>query len=126
MASDKVVINVTAAKINADVAGAGIIQESSGALATQTAQIQTVTANYTATASDGTILVNASSGNVTITLPAAAASNAGLKITIKKTDNSSNTVSVGTVDGTTKTWNVQWQGYIVQSDGSNWYVVGIF
>ncbi len=116
--------NVTAAKINSDVAGAGIIQETSGALATQTAQITTVNADYTATVTDGTILVNASSGNVTITLPGSATT--GMKITIKKIDNSSNTVSVGTVDGTTKTWNVQWQGYIVQYDGTNWYVVGIF
>ncbi len=94
-------------------------------MATQAAQIQTVTANYTATANDGTILVNASGANVTITLPAAAAANAGLKIVIKKIDNSSHSISVGTVDGVTKTWNVQWQGYIVQSDGSAWYVVGI-
>jgi hypothetical protein len=87
-------------------------------------------ANYSATSADGTILVDCAGGSRTITLPAAA-TNKGLKISIKKVDASGNSMIVnsagGNIDGVaSKSTIVPNQGYIFQSNGTNWYVVGIF
>jgi hypothetical protein len=87
-------------------------------------------ANYSATSADGTILVDCTAGSRIITLPAAA-TNKGLKISIKKVDASGNSMVVnsagGNIDGVaSKTTIVPNQGYIFQSNGTNWYVVGIF
>jgi hypothetical protein len=60
-----------------------------------TNQIRTVTANYTALTTDSIILCNATSGNITITLYTSVG-NSGRKLTIIKTDSSTNTV---TIDG---------------------------
>jgi hypothetical protein len=89
-----------------------------------------ISANYNALATDGTILVDCSGGSRTISLPAAA-SNKGLKLSIKKVDGSANALVInslgGNIDGTaTKTTIVPNQGFVIQSNGSNWYVVGIF
>jgi len=51
----------------------------------------TVSANYTVTGSEGPILVDASSGPVTITLPALTATD---RVTIKKIDTSANGVTI--------------------------------
>ena len=90
-----------------------------------------VASNYTATIMDGTILVDASSADVVVTLPMANSANKGLRLSIKKIDSSINYLVIiaesGTIDGVpSKSTNVPWQGYIVQSNGLNWFVVGIF
>lgn len=90
-----------------------------------------VSSNYTATIMDGTLLVDASSGDVVITLPMASSANKGLRLSIKKIDTSINNLIIiaesGTIDGAAnKTTNVPWQGYIVQSNGAGWFVVGTF
>jgi hypothetical protein len=90
--------------------------------------IRTETANYTATAADETILMNATSGDVTVTLPAAAA---GKRYTIKKLNAPPNKVKIvpssGTIEGVTDIeWSVKYQGYTVQSDGTNWWIVAKF
>ncbi len=54
--------------------------------------VTTKTGNYTATAADETILVDCTSGAVTITMPSA--STAGKRITVVKTDASANKVTV--------------------------------
>jgi hypothetical protein len=89
------------------------------------------TANYTADATDYTILVDATSGAVTITLPAAAGTAvAGRIYIIKKTDVSGNAVTVDangseTIDGaTTYPLASQWKYVTIQSDGVNWFVIG--
>ena len=92
--------------------------------------IRTETANYTALAADETILVNATSGTVVITLPNAATAT-GKKYTVKKIDTSGNGVNVrsagGTIDGnaagTGITGSLPWQGWVFQSDGTNWFIV---
>jgi hypothetical protein len=95
------------------------------------AGIRTETANYTAVATDGTILVDATGGAVTVTLPAVAAVPTGIKFIIKKIDASANNVVLAgngaeLIDGTnTRTWNTQWQGYVIQSNGTSWFIVGI-
>ena len=90
--------------------------------------IATKTADYTATTADGTILVDAAAGNVTITLPTAA-SMAGRKLIIKKIDSSINSVTIDangaeTIDeNTTAVITVQWMTYVIQSDGTTWYII---
>ena len=89
--------------------------------------IVTKTANYTASTTDETILVNAA-GLVTITLPTAVGV-AGKIYTVKKIDNTAYattiaTTSSQTIDGlTTYTLSNQYGGVNVQSDGSNWYII---
>ncbi len=87
------------------------------------------TANYTLLASDEAILFNATGGNLVAFLPAVASTN-GKTYYIKKTDSSSNTVTltadgVETIDGTsTKVISVQNGFYIVTSTGTDWKVFG--
>ncbi len=87
------------------------------------------TSAYTATATDHTILASSASGAYTVTLPSAAALS-GREYVIKKTDSSANTVTVGTtssqtIDGlTTYALSAQYKYVRVQSDGSNWFIIG--
>jgi hypothetical protein len=118
--------DVTVLTIN----GSGVVHTQAISNLSSFGNIVTKTGNYTATSTDGTIVVDASGGNVTVTLPAASSTTLGLKLSIKKIDTSGNNVIIDgdgseTIDGqTTMTWNVPWQGYVVQCDGTGWYVVG--
>jgi len=87
--------------------------------------IKTVTANYTATESDNTILVNASGGAVTVTLPSPSGI-AGRWYSIKKIDSSVNAVTVsGSIEGASSyTLASQYKYVRVQTDGSAWYIFG--
>ena len=90
--------------------------------------VVTKTANYTAAATDETILVNAA-GLVTITLPTAVGIS-GKIYTIKKVDATSYATTVATtssqtIDGqSTFPLPNQWGGVNVQSDGYNWVIIG--
>jgi hypothetical protein len=85
-------------------------------------------ADYTLTASDRTVLVDASGAARTMTLPAAA-SHLGRVYSIKKTDSSANTVTVDgnaseTIDGAlTKVLTAQYEVVTIQSDGANWHII---
>lgn len=78
-----------------------------------------------------TVIVDASGASRTITLPTAASSARRVYV-IKKSDSSINTVTIDgngseTIDGaTTNVISIQYAGKIIQSDGTNWYVVGSF
>lgn len=88
----------------------------------------TKTANYTVTEADRDklILVDATSGAVTITLLAAATAGDGFRVAIKKIDSSGNAVTVDgnlseTIDGaTTSTLSTQYDTENIISNGSNW------
>lgn len=90
--------------------------------------ISTKTANYTITATDSTILVDATSGNITITLPAVSGTT-GRQYVIKKIDSSVNTVTIDgnsseTIDGaTTQSITTQWDAITIQSNGSAWFII---
>jgi len=92
------------------------------------AAITTKNANYNATSSDETILGNASTSNITITLPTAVGAT-GKTYVVKKIDSSANTVTIATtssqtIDGTlTRVFSNQYTGAQVQTDGSNWYIL---
>lgn len=89
--------------------------------------VVTKTANYTAKVTDEVILVDATSGNVTITL--ISASRTPNKYTVKKIDSSANTVTVAAASGqnidgdTTKVLSGQWDKTTVIPSGNNWYTV---
>jgi hypothetical protein len=91
----------------------------------------TKVANYTADATDYTIFVDATSGVITITLPAAAGTpTSGRVYIIKKIDASGNAVTVDgnaseTIDGaTTYPLASQYKYVTIQSNGVNWFVIG--
>lgn len=87
------------------------------------------TANYTATESDEFIAVDATSGAVTITLPAVATTRAGKVYTVKKTDTSANAVIIDgnsseTIDGdTTQILFTQYAFVTIVNTGAAWLVV---
>ena len=87
------------------------------------------TADYTATATDTTILVDASGAARTIMLPAASGISGRIYV-IKKTDSSGNAVTVDanaseTIDGaTTYALSAQYKFVVIQCDGTNWHIIG--
>jgi hypothetical protein len=95
-------------------------------------EFRTSSAPFTASGSvePGTsvVLVDATAGAVTITLPAANVS-AGRSITVKKTDASVNAVTIDgsgaeTIDGaTTKSLPAQYDSVTVFCDGTQWWIV---
>lgn len=89
--------------------------------------IATITAAYTMVETDGTILIDASSSAVTATLPSAA-NLKGKRFTIKCTD-ATNTATLDgdgseTIDGAASITLALNVFVTVQSDGTNWAVVG--
>jgi hypothetical protein len=108
--------------------GYGALSWAEGAAQATSAPISTKSSNYTLTTADGTILVDAISGGITITLPAAASA-AETIFTIKKKDVTSNIVTVDAngaelIDGsTTYTLSTQYEAIKIQSDGSAWWII---
>ncbi|MEO0090563.1 MAG: hypothetical protein ABIK75_05605 [candidate division WOR-3 bacterium] len=89
--------------------------------------VRTVSVNYTATDSDYMILVDASGGARTITLPVVA----GRVYIVKKIDTSGNDVYVvpasGTIDGASNfRLSSQWKCVSVISDGTNYYIISSY
>ncbi len=91
--------------------------------------IVTKTSSYTASTSDHTILCNNTSGAITITLPSVAGCTGRIYV-IKKTSAAGNNVTIqgnsGTenIDGiSTQILSVQYSSYMIQSDGSAWYIL---
>ena len=86
------------------------------------------TANYTATASDYSIICNNTSGAITISLPAASGC-AGRTYVIKKISGALNNVVIDpnaseNIDGaSTRTLTAQYESVLIQSDGSNWFIL---
>ncbi|MDN5275060.1 MAG: hypothetical protein JWP06_961 [Candidatus Saccharibacteria bacterium] len=88
----------------------------------------TKTSNYTITGTDVVIFANATSGNVTITLPVASA-NAGYRFYVKRIDGSANTCAIAgsgadTIDGQASvSLDLRYTSLTVVSDGSTWYII---
>jgi len=94
-------------------------------------EISTKTADYTVTETDHTILVDATSGNVTIILRTAVGSKQDYLI--KRIDNSGNTVTVATtssqtIDGSTTYTGLttQWSTVKVKANGVNYFITAKF
>lgn len=94
------------------------------------APITTVTTNTTldADVDGGTVLVDATAGNVTVTLPAAADADER-RYSIKRLDASVNTVTIAAdgaelIDGSnTATLVVQYESVTIHCDGSAWWIL---
>ena len=88
----------------------------------------TKTSNYTITGSDVVVFANATSGNVTITLPTASA-NAGYRFYVKRIDGTGNNCTVArsgsdTIDGQASiSLDLQYTSLTLVSDGSVWYIL---
>ncbi len=88
----------------------------------------TKTANYTATASDHTIICNNTGAAITISLPTASGCS-GRIYCIKKISGALLNVTIDpngaeTIDGSaTRILTLQYEGVMIQSDGSNWVVL---
>ena len=88
----------------------------------------TQTTNYTITSNDTVVFADATSGNVTITLPVASGL-AGYRFYVKRIDNSAHTViitrsSTDTIDGLTSfTLDLQYTAVGLISNGSLWYIL---
>jgi prefoldin subunit 5 len=91
--------------------------------------ITTTTSNYTLSSNDYSVLANASSGAITITLPTASGI-AGRIYVIKKIDSSANAVTITpntgqTIDGANSyALSTQYKYVVLQSTGSNWVIIG--
>lgn len=85
------------------------------------------TGNYTVTANDETILGNATSGQITFSLPAVSGTQ-GKRYWFKKVDSSNNGVVIDpdgseTIDGAANyQLTVQYESILVESDGSTWWI----
>ncbi len=94
----------------------------------QALPVTTKTATYTAAASDYTILCNNTSGAININLPAASGCSGRIYV-VKKVSGAGNNVVIDgnaseNIDGaTTRTLATQYESVMIQSDGSNWYIL---
>lgn len=90
----------------------------------QPGQIIEVTGDYTVQDADEWLLVDASAAAVTVTIPDAYTVPGG-QLTLKKTDSSSNAVTLGaTIDGAASpTLTAQYASRTIRSDGTAWWVV---
>lgn len=92
-----------------------------------TTAVATISSNTSLNTSHHVVLVDASSAQVTLTLPSAATTSAR-QYMIKKKDSSSNAVVVSasnsqTIDGQASlSFNTQYEAIMVVSDGSNWFI----
>jgi hypothetical protein len=90
--------------------------------------VQAKTTTYSALATDGVILADATAGTWTLTLPPVSS---GRSLTVKKTDATANVITVvpasGTIDGRASDVLVtQYMTCTYVSDGVNWYTIGEF
>lgn len=89
--------------------------------------VRQVTSSTTVVADDDTILADATSGQINVTLPSATPS--GRTLTVKKMDASANAVVLNragsdTIDGDTTLYiTSQYDAPTIQSDGSRWNIV---
>ena len=89
------------------------------------------TVNYTVTANDGVIECDATTGAITLTLPAVSGAVAGTTYTLKKTDSSANAVifdgnASETIDGaTTVQTTTQWSSITIirNTAGTAWLTI---
>ena len=118
------------------VVGIGFTDESqkstldvNGSVGAKLATITSADSPYTAGQSVHTIIANATSGAITVNLPSASTCTNRIYI-VKKIDASSNAVTIDgsgsqTIDGQlTRVLTERYEYVKIQSDGSNWHIVG--
>ena len=87
--------------------------------------LSTKTANHTATDSDYILLIDATSGNLTVTLPNVSSADSGKAYFVKKIDSSSNTVTISgdaNIDGSaSKVLSSQYDKTHIVTNNTQWY-----
>lgn len=102
--------------------------DATGAAGSGVLTVNTITADTTLTSSHTAVLCDASTGAITVTLPAASA-NAGRRYFIKKIDSTAFTVTIDgnafeTIDGDlTAIVRSQYEAVLIVCDGSNWHLL---
>jgi len=85
-----------------------------------------ITSDYTVPIGEDWAPVDATSGNVTVTLPSALEAK-GKRFTVKKIDSSANTVTITATqtidDGASAVINVQYESICIMSDGAEYWIV---
>ena len=128
LANSSATLGNTAVTLGSTVTSVGNLTVNNETVNGLTAAIATKTGNYSLTSVDCTVLGNAATGNISITLPTAVGA-AGRFYTVKKVDSTANTVTVATtsaqtIDGqASKVLSIQYDGIQVQSDNANWVVI---
>lgn len=118
--------SLNCSSIGGTTPGTGQFTKLSATQGRPTSPIATKTGNYTMATTDGDILVNANGGAVTIKLPASPLTNE--EHAIKKTDSSTNVVTISgngkTIDGaTTQSLSTQYAVFWIKYDGTNWWIL---
>lgn len=120
--------NVTSKTTDAATLGTSSLRWLAGYIASLYTGIRTITSTVTVASTDATILCDATSGAITVNLPAAS-EQSGRTLTIKKIDSSANTVIIDangseTIDGaTTKVISTQWSSLTFQCNGTAWFIL---
>ncbi len=138
-ATNSVVNKTAAAQLQVGIAIADAANPSAtvrmlmrGAAAAAASYIASISTDTTLSAAHHTVLVDATAGNVVITLPTAASAfsgGIGRVYNVKKVDASANTVTVDgsgaeTIDGAaTQVLTDQYQSMTIQSNGTSWGVL---
>lgn len=132
--TDNVGIGITTAStelyVNGDVTAVGEFIELTGSSVTGGFTLITTSksSSFTADSNATVYLVDASSAAVTVTLPASSGVTNRVYY-VKKTDSSSNLVTVDgnsaeTIDGSTTTdLTAQYESIVIVCDGSNWFIL---
>jgi hypothetical protein len=90
-----------------------------------------ITEDFTASSTSKAIFADATAAPITVLLPPAA-SNPGQQLTVKKVDASANAVTIDgdgteTIDGSlTQGLAAQFDGYVIKSNGTTWFIIGAF
>jgi hypothetical protein len=109
-------------------AGSGLTIAGTTITADSTVATRALATSDNALITDNFIAVDATTGDVTVTLPAASTAT-GVVLNVKKVDSSANNVILDgnaseTIDGaTTLSFNVQYQSFTVVCDGTQWWVI---
>ena len=134
---DLIIGNGTNSATRLAIGTSGYVLTSNGTTATWSASsggggnpsVVSKTTTYTITTSDSTVLCDATSAAFTVTLPTAV-SVSGKTYTVKKIDSSTNAITIATTSSqtidtiSTQTLGIQNAWLVMQSDGSNWQIIG--
>lgn len=128
LANSSATLGNTAITLGSTTTAVGNLTINNASINGLVSNLTTKSANYTATLVDFTILGNAATGNISITLPTSVGAS-GRIYTIKKVDSTANVVTVATtsaqtIDGqASKALSIQYDGIQVQSDNANWVII---
>ena len=116
----------TANVVSTDDGNEIIVGSDGGAYYKAVKGVVSVNANHTVDEDEDTVLIDGTSGDLSVTIPTAAPANSGRIIVLRKMDMTGSTVTLSeSINGgpfTFNQFNVQ-ATITIQSDGTNWYLI---